>query len=180
MVSFLRPRSAELAVGVAYRLIGGGRGGPGGMPRGAPNPSEEKKEGIFVQRFQTLSNRFSENNGVFLCHIGPDHWLLRAPLNREAALNAQLKPADAPADISVVRISDTQTFFRITGPEVAEVISIGCPMDVHKTAFPLNGVSFSEFFTVKALILRNTSGFDVAIEQSYANMIADYLNRATA
>ena len=53
MVSFLRPRSAELAVGVAYRLIGGGRGGPGGMPRGAPNPSEEKKEGIFVQRFQT-------------------------------------------------------------------------------------------------------------------------------
>ncbi len=127
-----------------------------------------------------MPNRFAENNGVFLCHIGPDHWLLRAPLNQEAALNAQLKPADAPADISVVRISDTQTFFRITGPDVAEVISIGCPMDVHETAFPLNGVSFSEFFTVKALILRNTSGFDVAIEQSYANMIADYLNRATA
>ena len=125
-------------------------------------------------------NRFSENNGVFLCYIAPDHWLLRAPLNQEPALNSQLKPTDAPADISIVRVSDTQTFFRITGSDVAEVINIGCPMDVHETAFPPNSVSFSEFFTVKALILRNASGFDVAIEQSYANMIADYLNRATA
>ncbi len=125
-------------------------------------------------------NRFFENNGALLCHIGPDHWLLRAPLDQEPALDAQLKPVDAPADISIVRISDTQTFFRITGPDASEVISIGCPMDVHQTAFPENGVNFSEFFGVKTLILRNPPGFDVAVEQSFANMIADYLDRATA
>jgi sarcosine oxidase subunit gamma len=125
-------------------------------------------------------NRFLVNNGVILCHIGPDHWLLRAPLDREERLESQLKPTDAPADISIVRISDTQTFFSITGPNAAEVISIGCTMDLHETVFPQNSVSFSEFFTVKALVMRIPLGFEVAVEQSYANMIADYLSRATA
>ena len=125
-------------------------------------------------------NRFIVNTGVILCHIGPDHWLLRAPLEREETLESQLKPTNAPADISIVRISDTQTFFSITGPNAAEVISIGCPMDLHETVFPQNSVSFSEFVTVKALVMRIPLGFEVAVEQSYANMIADYLSRATA
>lgn len=42
MASLFRPRSAELAVAIAYCLVGGGRGGPGGLPRGGPE--EEKKD----------------------------------------------------------------------------------------------------------------------------------------
>ena len=123
--------------------------------------------------------RLNESKGNTLCHIGPDHWLLRADLANEAALETQLRPAEAPANISIVRISDTQTFFRITGPDAAQVVSIGCPMDLHSGVFPDPAVSFTEFFTLKALILRCAGGFDVAVEQSFGKMVADYLFRAT-
>lgn len=126
------------------------------------------------------ANRLTHSDTTKLCHIGPSHWFLRAPLAEEEGLEQALKPTDAPPDISIVRISDTQTFFRITGPDAAQVVSIGCPVDLFKTNFPKDAVSFTEFFQLKALILRAPDGFEIAVEQSFGNMIADYLNRATA
>ena len=125
------------------------------------------------------ANRRADFGGNTLCHIGPNHWLLRADLAAEPQLELQLKPTSAPPDISIVRISDSQTFFRITGPDAEKVTAIGCPMDLHPSVFPETAVSFTEFFHVKALILRTYDGFDIAVEQSFANMTADYLTRTS-
>lgn len=115
-----------------------------------------------------------------LCFTGPNRWLLRAPLEREDALEAALRPAEAPPDVSIVRVSDTLSFFRITGPDAAHVVSIGCPLDIHPDVFAPDAVSFTEFFGVKALLLRCEGGFDCAVEQSFGDMISDYLSRAMA
>lgn len=125
-------------------------------------------------------NTLARSDGTELFHIGPDRYLLRAPIEQEASLEDALRPQAAPPDISIVRVSDTQTFFRITGPDADQVVSIGCPLDLHPGVFGPDTVSNTEFFGIKALILRCDGGLDIAVEQSFGDMIEDYLSRSMA
>ncbi len=128
--------------------------------------------------FPTMPNSLTRAKSGELYHTGPNRWLLRAPLDREIEWERKLDPANAPPEISIVKVSDTQTFFRLTGTDAEQVTSIGCPLDLHNDAFNSHAVSFTEFFGVKALILRCGDGFDLAVEQSFGDMIEDYLRRA--
>ena len=128
--------------------------------------------------FPIRPNSATANGEVKMLFIGRDHWLIRAPLQHEPELTAALRPAEAPADISIVRISDTLTFFGITGPDAAQILQIASSLDVHPSAFAENGATFSEAFALKALIQRRPDGFCLAVEQSFGDMIEDYLNRA--
>lgn len=114
-----------------------------------------------------------------LAHLGPERWLLWAPLADEARLTAQLSPAEAPAEISLVPVSDSYRFTRIQGPETTDVLSLGCPLDPDPGVFGPSAVSFTDLFGLSGLIARIPGGFDVAVAPSYADMLADYLTRAT-
>jgi sarcosine oxidase subunit gamma len=128
--------------------------------------------------FPKTPNTLTRSDRIELCYCGPEHWLLRADINREEELLTMLRPDNAPTDINIVLVSDTLTFFRVTGPDASEILSIGCPLDVHESAFGNDAVSYTEFFGVKALVLRCEGGFECAIEQSFGDMVADYLSRA--
>ena len=130
--------------------------------------------------FPDRPNTKTEAGGVTLMFIGPDHWLLRADLTREGTLDAALRPAEAPPEISLVRVSDTLAWFRITGPDAAEVMAVACPMDLHASRFGPDGASFTEAFGLKALVTRCADGVDLAVEQSFGPMVADFLARVTA
>jgi sarcosine oxidase subunit gamma len=144
-------------------------------------PREEVQEwaGKALPACPDRPNSKTEAGGVTLLFIGPDHWLLRADLTREAALDAALRPAEAPPEISLVRVSDTLAWFRITGPEAAQVMAIACPMDLHDSRFGPDAASFTEAFGLRALVTRCEGGFDVAVDQSFGPMVKDYLTRAT-
>ncbi len=128
--------------------------------------------------FPTETNRCRKADGLSLDHVGPRHWLLQADIDREAELNAALRPYAAPAEVSIVRISDTMTTFRVVGADAAHVLAVGCPLDLHDTGFPEDAVSFTEFFGQKALVRRCAGGFDVSAEQSFGDMTEDCLARA--
>lgn len=118
-------------------------------------------------------------NGVAIYHIGRNHWILRAPLEQEGRLEACLKPETCPAEISVVRVSDTLSFFRLTGPQAIEVMAIASPLDLHDSVFGPDAVSYTEVFGLKALVTRCEGGFECAVEQSFGDFVQDYLSRAT-
>ena len=126
------------------------------------------------------ANSASSQDGLSLCWIGPERWLLRAPIEREDELLAITRPASAPLDISIVLVSDTLCFFRIDGADAAQVVAIACPLDTHASAFPENGISYTEIFGIKGLLARRGDGFDLAIESSFGDMVEDYLQRANA
>jgi sarcosine oxidase subunit gamma len=115
-----------------------------------------------------------------LLFLGPDHWLLRADLETEDALTTALRPDGAPPEISIVRVSDTLAFFRITGPGAPDILAIGCPLDLHERSFGQVAATFTEVFGLKALVTRCEGGFDVAVDRSLAAMVADCLARAEA
>ena len=135
--------------------------------------------GQSLPEFPDAANRLSSSEGATLYSIGRNHWILRAEFQREEALLAALKPDSAPADISIVRISDTLTFFGVTGPDCADIMSIACPLDLHPAVFGETTASFTEVFGLKALVRRLPGGFEFAVEQSFGDMIADYLARAS-
>jgi sarcosine oxidase subunit gamma len=125
-------------------------------------------------------NTASEANGLSLYWIGRKRWLLRAAIEREDELLAMTQPHKAPIDISVVSVSDTLQFFSITGPDAGDIISIASPLDHHSSGFPANGVTYTDLFGLKGLIVRQPDGFEIAIERSFADLIADYLTRTTS
>ncbi len=112
--------------------------------------------------------------------VGPEHWLLRAPLEREDRLLTDVRPGAAPEGLSVVLVSDTLAFFAIAGRDAQQVMAIASPLDCHERAFLPNGVSYTEAFGLKALVLRHGPGFEIAVERSYADFLEDYLQRATS
>lgn len=127
--------------------------------------------------FPDTPNTSVSQDGYELYWIGPEHWLLRTDLKREEALSALLKPAEAPVEISIVEVSDTLTFYDIEGPDAAVIMAIASPLDTHAAAFPKNGVSYTEAFGLKALVVRREDGFELAVERSFADMLGDYFDR---
>ena len=156
------------------------------LPRSALFDLKGKREALaewakdVLPDFPRKSNSLSRAEGRTLCFISPDHWLLRAEADGEAALEDALQPHQSPPEISIVTVSDTLTFFRITGPDADQIMSIGCPLDLHISTFGPDAVTFTEFFGLKALVMRCQGGFDCGVERSFGAMIADYLARTMA
>ncbi len=127
-----------------------------------------------------IPNTASTSNNKSIYWIGKDHWLVRTSIDQETNLAEQLNLETTPEHISAVLISDTLTFFELSGVDVDQIVSITSPLDVHETVFPENGVTYTEAFGLKALLIRTDSGFELAIDRSYADMFEDYLTRAGA
>lgn len=136
--------------------------------------------GDVLPALPTRPNTRANKGSVEVYYIGRDHWIVRAPLESEDSLQAQFKPTDCPADISIVRVSDTMTFFSVIGPGASEIMSIACPLDLHDTVFADDAVTYSELFGLKALVMRCKGGFEFAVEQSFGDMVQEYLARAMA
>lgn len=134
--------------------------------------------GDHLPPFPTQPRTVSRSDELELMWLGPNHWILRAPLASEAALVATLTPEQAPDDTSFVRISDTLTFFELSGPDLSEVLSVASPLNFDPLLFPEDGAAFGEAFGIKALFVHAGSNLQVGVERSFGPMIADYLARA--
>jgi len=130
--------------------------------------------------FPETPNTASASDGLELYWIAPERWLLRASIENENQMLEMTQPDSAPVDISIVQVSDTFCFFEIVGTDAGEIISTACPMDHHISVFPDKGVSYTNLFGIKGLLIRVENGFEIAVESSFADMIEDYLIRANA
>ena len=128
--------------------------------------------------FPSVPNTFTKSGSVAICWIGPQHWLLHTDLAHENQLKSIALEVDMPDTISALMLSDALSFFTISGVDATQVLSIATPLDIHRSVFPDNAVSYTEAFGLKALILRCADGFELAVESSFSDMLDDYLHRA--
>lgn len=136
--------------------------------------------GDALPEFPDKPNTASSRNGRTLIWTGPDRWLLNASGNEEETLIRAVRPDAAPGDLSIVLISDTLTFFEISGPEADEVMAVATPMNIHPSAFPADGACFTEAFGTKALLRRVANGFEIAVDRSYGDWFEESLRRAAS
>jgi len=128
--------------------------------------------------FPDRANTATRSGDLELYWIGSDHWLLRGPIEGENELFASIESRAGPDDISIVQISDALVFFHVSGPDADQVMAIASPLDTHRSAFPANGVTYTEAFGLKALVVRRDVGFELGCDRSFGDMVADYLQRA--
>ena len=130
--------------------------------------------------FPKAPNTFVCEDNWKLMYVGEGHWILKAPIEDEEHLISILKPEDSPSSISIVLISDTLTFFSIIGPNASDIMSIATPLNINASEFLEENTTFGEVFGLKALISRVENGFQFAVDRSFGDMVADYLNKTLA
>ncbi len=84
--------------------------------------------------------------------LGPDEWLLHAPAQDQQAIVAEFDALRAATPHSLVVISDRELALGISGPAAADLLSVGCPIDLSR--LPVGGAKRTVFDDVQVVLIR--------------------------
>lgn len=111
--------------------------------------------------------------------LGPDEQLILAAVGDGAALGAQLRDALAEMPHSLVDMSHRQLALEVSGTTAQTLLSVGCPLDLHLSAFPV-GMCTRTVFAKADIVLWRTGpdSFHVEVWRSFADYVARCLTEA--
>ena len=111
---------------------------------------------------------------VSVLWLGPDEWLVRSAMThdatRTAPLQAALGTAFAGVFASAVDIGSGYTVLEISGTRTREVLSRGCPLDLHPKLFGEGQCAQSHYFKASiTLVPTGADSFDIVVRRSFAD-----------
>ena len=111
--------------------------------------------------------------------VGPTDWLVLATESEATAWLDRPAAAFATDPFRATNVSDALARIEIEGPEVRDLLSKGCSLDLHPPLFPV-GRSARTRLAGTPVIVRSTGTFTVEliITQSYANYLMAWLEDA--
>ena len=111
--------------------------------------------------------------------LGPDEWLLIAPLRFDSALPAMLQHALSQLPHSLVDVSHRQTALAVAGEQAATLLAAGCPLDLDESAFP-TGMCTRTMLAKAEIALWRTGALEFRIEvwRSFAAFVSQFLAEA--
>jgi sarcosine oxidase subunit gamma len=93
-------------------------------------------ESVLGVRLPTENNTFeSSSSGVDILWYGPDEWLLITPHRAAPALSRKLAEALQGVFSAVNEVTGGNTLLELSGSAARELLSKGCPMDLHSSVF---------------------------------------------
>ncbi len=113
--------------------------------------------------------------------LGPDEWLLLAPLDAREAMLSALGSALAGHHHALVDLTDNYAGIEIAGRPAADVLAKGCPLDLDERAFPSGRVAQSLLGKADMILERRPDGADgvpvyqVTVRRSFARYAWDWL-----
>ncbi|RZF26978.1 sarcosine oxidase subunit gamma [Paraburkholderia sp. UYCP14C] len=120
------------------------------------------------------ANTVARGNGYDMVWLGPDEWLVRSEAAHEATrtapLQAKLGAAFAGVFASAVDIGSGFTVLEITGTRTRDVLSRGCPLDLHPKLFGVGQCAQSHYFKASITLLpTGADSFDIVVRRSFAD-----------
>lgn len=111
--------------------------------------------------------------------LGPDEWLLLAPLADGAALKDGLEWAMEGHAQSLVDVSCRQCGIEVSGPTASIVLNAGCPLDLDLDAFP-PGMCTRTLLAKAEVVLWRTAPevFHIETWRSFAAYVLGILDEA--
>ena len=92
--------------------------------------------------------------------LGPDEWMLRAPVGTTLATAEGLQ-------VAITEVSERSVCLIVEGPRAAEVLAAGCPLDLDR--FAVGRATRTVFETVEIILLRTGEDrFEVEVWRSFA------------
>jgi sarcosine oxidase subunit gamma len=117
-----------------------------------------------------------------LLWLGPDEWLLKLKDGQcdgvESALHAALQGQHS----ALVRVGDGNTTLIVDGLAAADLLSRGCPLDLHPRVFPAGSLAQTHIAKASAtvLCLEAATRFELTVRRSFADYLFRWLCEAGA
>ena len=160
-------RASRVAIGLMPPLA---RFSFRGDRRAAAQASES-----FGVALPTEPMRANESGERAALWLGPDEWLLRAPLADAIVTRQSLEPAVSDPH-SLVEISDRQLAYQIHGPAMRDVLAAGCPLDLDPEAFPVGMCTRTILGKAEIILWRPAAaGFIGECGRSFATSVRAFL-----
>ena len=110
-----------------------------------------------------------------LLWMGPDEWLLKLQDGQGVAVEADLRQGLQGRHHALVQVGDGNTTLTVQGAAAADLLSRGCPLDLHPRAFGSGALAQTHVAKAGAMVLCREAGtrFELTVRRSFA----DYLYR---
>jgi sarcosine oxidase subunit gamma len=113
--------------------------------------------------------------------LGPDEWLVIDASGDPQQIESTVRQAFAPDWGSVVDVSANRVVFELSGPAARDILSRGCPLDLHPRRFE-PGKCAQTLLAKTAIILWQTDAaptFRILVRASFATHVAHWLADAS-
>ncbi|MFE2164420.1 sarcosine oxidase subunit gamma [Streptomyces sp. NPDC059447] len=110
--------------------------------------------------------------------LGPDEWLVVGRPGTQRDLQSRIRSAAGDEPVSVTDVSAQRTTVLVSGPRARDLLSHGCPLDLHPRAFgPGRAAQTTLARTQVILVARDEprAGFWVLVRSSFAGYLTDWL-----
>ena len=137
-------------------------------------------ESVVGTRAPIEPNTVSRVGDTLIAWLGPDEWLVISPPDIKDGLSAKLEETLTGLHVSVNDISGGQTIIRLRGTHARDLLSKGCPLDLHPRVFGAGQCAQSHIAKSNALIIQvdDRPTYDVIVRRSFADYLARWLNHA--
>jgi sarcosine oxidase subunit gamma len=111
--------------------------------------------------------------------MGPDEQLILADVADGEAVGTQLRAALNALPHSLVDMSHRQLALEVSGATAQTLLNVGCPLDLHLSAFPV-GMCTRTVLGKADIVLWRTGpdSFHVEVWRSFADYVARFLTEA--
>jgi len=112
--------------------------------------------------------------------LGPDEWLLCGPQTEGNEIANAAQAALGDLTHALVDVSHAHVALSVSGPQAAEAINSGCPLDLTCVAFPPGAATRTLLGNAEIVLSRwvGQAGFEVECGRSFAAYVRDFLEAA--
>ena len=148
--------------------------------RGRPGAVEAAADTFGTPLPQQACRAVTVAGGRAALWLGPDEWLLLAPVAEGPALATALERAMDGHPHSLVDVSHRQAGIEVSGPDAAATLNAGCPLDLDADAFP-PGMCTRTVLAKAEIVLWRTAPetFRVEAWRSFAAYVWSFLEEAS-
>lgn len=130
-------------------------------------------------KISELACRSATNHERAALWMGPDEQLVLAPVTDGETVAALLRDALSALPHSLVEMSHRQLALEVVGPTAQTLLSVGCPLDLHLTAFPIGMCTRTVLGKADIVLWRTgADSFHVEVWRSFADYVARFLAEA--
>ena len=114
--------------------------------------------------------------------IDPGEWLAIVPQQAAAGFRDRLATQLPDSGLAVADLTDGLAQLEVEGKLAAEVLSKGCGLDFHLTAFPAGHCARTRFAQIPLVLVRldGPPRFELYVARSHARYLNDWINDAAA
>lgn len=123
--------------------------------------------------------RVTGANEIRCLWLGPNEWLLTTAPGQEDALLEKLNPLNDTHLMHAGLMTDSRVAIEVSGTASPDLLSKGCSLDLHSSAFKPGHCAVTRFANIPMMINRTEANtFEVYIDRAQAHYLWNWLEDA--